>query len=60
VERTVKEYEDEWRVLCARAAVEQDPAELLRLVERINELLETKRRRLVEKRSIESSGGVSE
>ncbi len=36
--------------LCAQAAVEQDPVQLLELVKRINELLEEKEKRLNEKR----------
>jgi len=40
----VKEHEEEWRLLCAQAAVEEDPAKLLKLIERINELLQANRR----------------
>ncbi|MGA9790421.1 MAG: hypothetical protein WBQ43_06995 [Terriglobales bacterium] len=37
---------EEWPELCRQASVEQDPAKLLRLVSRINELLEAKDKRL--------------
>jgi len=33
---------EEWHRLCQQAAEEQDPAKLVKLVERINELLEAK------------------
>jgi hypothetical protein len=42
----VKDHREEWQVLCSQAAVEQDPAKLLKLIARINELLEAKRTRL--------------
>ena len=42
----MKEHQEEWKLLCAEAAIEQDPAKLLDLVQRINELLEEKRHRL--------------
>jgi hypothetical protein len=42
----VKEHLEEWEILSARAAIEQDPEKLLKLVERINQLLELKRCRL--------------
>ncbi len=35
---------EEWMLLCKQAAQEQNPAKLLSLVERINELLERKDR----------------
>ena len=35
-----------WRDLCAKAAVEQDPAKLLELVKQINEMLAEKQDRL--------------
>ena len=41
----MKEQEEEWRLLCAQAAVEEDPAKLLKLVERINDLLQANRRK---------------
>jgi hypothetical protein len=37
---------EEWIELCAQAADEQDPAKLLILVTRINDLLEAKEARL--------------
>ena len=42
----MKDQQEEWQILCACAAVERDPAQLLKLVRRINELLELKRARL--------------
>lgn len=42
----MKSHEEEWQSLCKQASVEQDPAKLLHLVERINQLLEAKNRRL--------------
>jgi hypothetical protein len=42
----LKDQQEEWQILCASAAVERDPAKLLKLVQRINELLELKRGRL--------------
>ncbi len=45
----MKGHEEEWQSLCKQAAVEQDPAKLLHLVERINQLLEAKNRRLQER-----------
>ena len=44
------ETQELWMSLCAQAAVEQDPVQLLELVKRINELLEEKEKRLNEKR----------
>jgi hypothetical protein len=35
------EKQPKWKELCAQAAVEQDPEELLRLVTEINRLLDT-------------------
>lgn len=46
---SVKGHEEEWQILCKQASVEQDPVKLLSLVERINQLLEAKNRRLKEK-----------
>jgi hypothetical protein len=37
---------ERWRELCAKAAEEQDPAKLLKLVEEINRLLQEKESRL--------------
>jgi hypothetical protein len=35
-----------WQMLCAQAAVEQDPQKLMQLVKEINRLLEEKQARL--------------
>jgi hypothetical protein len=40
------EKKERWMELCAQAAVEQDPAKLMELVQEINALLEEKERRL--------------
>jgi hypothetical protein len=40
------EKAEQWRILCEQAAIEQDPAKLMRLVEQINRLLEEKEQRL--------------
>jgi hypothetical protein len=37
---------ERWRELCAQAAEEQDPNDLMRLIGEINELLEEKEQRL--------------
>jgi len=37
--------EEQWRELCARAAVEQDPQKLMELVKEIRRLLDEKQRR---------------
>ena len=42
----MKEQTEHWMELCAQAAVEQDPAKVLELVKKINELLLQKERRL--------------
>jgi hypothetical protein len=42
----VRESTEEWERLCQQASVEQDPARLIKLIQRINELLEEKRKRL--------------
>jgi hypothetical protein len=42
----MKEKTEEWKQLCAQAAVEQDPKKLLELTRQINELLLGKQRRL--------------
>ena len=47
----MKNHEEEWQTLCKQASVEQDPAKLLHLVERINQLLEAKNRRLENKKN---------
>ena len=41
---------ERWQELCAQAAVEQDPVELIALVEEINRLLEEKEHRLMNAR----------
>ncbi len=43
---SVKEQKEEWRELCRQASVEKDPELLLRLVSRINDLLEAKDRHM--------------
>ena len=40
------EVVDRWRVLCERAATEQDPTRLMELIREINRLLEEKEQRL--------------
>jgi hypothetical protein len=40
------EVKERWLMLCEQAAVEQDPARMLKLVAEIIELLEAKERRL--------------
>lgn len=40
------ESNEHWKELCARAAVERDPAKLLGLVEEINNLLEKREQSL--------------
>ena len=39
-------HTEEWVRLCQQASVEQDPVRLIKLIQRINELLEEKRKRL--------------
>ena len=41
------ETEQHWRKLCEQAVVEQDPNELIRLVEEINRVLGDKEERLL-------------
>ena len=38
---------ERWRRLCEQAAEEQDPQKLMKLIEEINQLLETKEERLL-------------
>ena len=45
----MKGHEEEWEVLVARAAGEQNPGKLLKLINRINQLLDQKRSRLLGK-----------
>ena len=42
----MREHEAEWKELCRRASVEQDPLKLLELTKKINDLLLGKQRRL--------------
>jgi hypothetical protein len=42
----MKEHSEEWKQLCAQAAIEQDPQKLLELTRKINELLLGKQSRL--------------
>jgi hypothetical protein len=42
----MKEHSEEWKQLCAQAAIEQDPQKLLDLARKINELLLGKQNRL--------------
>jgi hypothetical protein len=42
----MKEHSEEWKQLCAQAAIEQDPQKLLELTRKINELLLGKQNRL--------------
>ena len=44
------ETRERWQSLCARAADEQDPDKLMKLIEEINQLLETKEERLLRER----------
>jgi hypothetical protein len=41
-----RESNERWKELCAQAAIEQDPAKLLALVEEINRLLEKREQSL--------------
>jgi len=41
-----RESDQRWRELCARAAVERDPTQLLALVKEINNLLEEREQSL--------------
>jgi hypothetical protein len=43
------ETEERWRELCAKAATEQDATRLMELISEINELLEKKQQRLVQR-----------
>jgi hypothetical protein len=49
------ENAERWRMLCERAASEQDPARLMELVREINRLLEEKEERLRALRTDKSS-----
>jgi hypothetical protein len=39
----------DWRVLCEQVSKEQDPGKLLRLVQRLNEALEERRQKQVQR-----------
>jgi len=39
----------DWRVLCEQASKEEDPERLIELVQRLNEALEERQRRRIEK-----------
>lgn len=47
----MQENEERWKELCALAAIEQDPAQLLALIKEINRLLEIKEQRLKQRAS---------
>jgi hypothetical protein len=47
-----------WQILCERAANEQDPDELLKLVKEINDLLSARQKRLSDDRD-KQRGGLS-
>jgi hypothetical protein len=42
----MKDHRQEWQKLCAQAAVEQDSARLMKLIQRITELLDAKEKLL--------------
>jgi hypothetical protein len=42
----MREHQERWKELCAKAAKEQDPTKLRELVAEINKLLAKKQRRL--------------
>jgi hypothetical protein len=44
--RLMREHEERWKELCAKAEKEQDPAKLRELVAEINRLLARKQKRL--------------
>ena len=44
------EIRERWQQLCAQAADEQDPEKLMKLIDEINRLLETKEERLLRER----------
>jgi hypothetical protein len=45
------ERAEQWRLLCERAAVEQDPDKLIRLIAEISRLLEEKEQRVKQQHS---------
>jgi hypothetical protein len=44
------ENKEHWKLLCERAAVEQDPERLMELIHEINRMLDDKERRLQRER----------
>ena len=48
-------HPEEWKTLCARAAVEKDAGHLFKLIKRINDLLDKKQARLERKRPEKSA-----
>jgi hypothetical protein len=53
------ETEERWWKLCAKAATEQDANRLMELVREINELLEKKQRRLVQRQEKQQEFGAA-
>jgi len=51
------ENKERWELLCAQAAVEQDPDKMIELVREINRLLEEKEARLMKLRRGEKKSG---
>ena len=49
------EKAQQWRALCERAAIEQDPQKLLQLIEQINRSLEEKEQRLKQQTNTQSA-----
>ena len=45
-EAYVQENKERWKMLCEKAAVEQDPVKLRELVKEISDLLESKQKRV--------------
>jgi hypothetical protein len=53
-----RERKERWFELCELAAVEEDPDKLVELVREINRLLEEKRQRLQQRRSMSGPGST--
>jgi hypothetical protein len=53
------ETEERWRELCAKAATEQDPKRLMELIGEINELLEKKQQRLIQRQDKQQELGMA-
>jgi hypothetical protein len=51
--------EERWRALCAKAAIEQDPNTLMKLIHEINELLEEKEQRFVHPQDEQQEFGMA-